>query len=95
MRQIEALPNGAADTAVIPWEPPVGYNGWPGRNGARCFAAQIGLRSELERLNRQRENSIDTPYAGTTTSVRAKKDEVGESTLPMLPTKHLHSERFV
>ena len=37
-----ALPQGADDTAPIACAPPVGTTGWPGRNGARCAAQQIG-----------------------------------------------------
>ena len=38
-----ALPHGAADDRRrSPRSPPVATTGWPGRNGARCAATQIG-----------------------------------------------------
>ena len=38
-----ALPHGAADTAPMACSPPTpGTTAWPGRNGARCSATQIG-----------------------------------------------------
>ena len=39
---ILADPNGAAETAGIAEEPPVGMIGWVGRNGARCDLQEIG-----------------------------------------------------
>ena len=44
MRSIDALPQGAAETASMGRSPPTVMMGWDGRNGARCSATQIGLR---------------------------------------------------
>lgn len=43
MRQIDALPNGAAETALMAFVPPVVTRGCPGRKGVRCSATQMGL----------------------------------------------------
>ncbi len=37
-----ALPQGAALTGPIAFSPPTCTTGCPGRNGARCFAVQMG-----------------------------------------------------
>jgi len=39
---IPALPHGAADTAVIDCSPPVLKRGFPGKNGFKCAATQMG-----------------------------------------------------
>ena len=38
---MEALPNGAAETAPIESSPPVGTTGLPGKKGERCFATPM------------------------------------------------------
>ena len=46
---MEALPNGAAETALMACSVPTGTTGCVGRKGARCLAAHMGLRHELDR----------------------------------------------
>jgi hypothetical protein len=48
MDKIDALPKGAAEIASMALDPPVDMTGCPGRNGARCSAAQMGLRSQYQ-----------------------------------------------
>lgn len=48
MSKIEAEPKGAAETASSAFDPPVGMSGWPGRNGERCSATQIGLETNKQ-----------------------------------------------
>jgi len=42
MRVISALPQGAAETAVIDFSRLIETTGCPGKNGTRCFATAIG-----------------------------------------------------
>ena len=46
IRLMEALPNGAVETASIAWLSSSGIAGWLGRKGVRCSATQIGLKFE-------------------------------------------------
>ena len=56
IKQAKAEPHGAPDIELIGFFPPVFIIGLLGKNGAKCFATQIGptpgphLRGELQRF---------------------------------------------
>lgn len=94
MTAMDALPNGAAETASIGVEPPVATRGWLGRKGARCLATQMGLGKALS-VEYTGDWSMDIlPDTWTTTTVRTN-NVMSTGSIGMRRKSALHRKGFV
>jgi hypothetical protein len=82
IKRIDALPQGAAETALMAWSPPTETTGCDGRKGARCLATQIGLERRFQLKIFAAIN--DLPHAWSPSTVRTLKSGINREQISSL-----------